>query len=253
MAVVGLILGGAVQLLGGQLDHQRSKTTRERLQIAYDALVAFYAVHTYLPCPADGSLQRGDASFGRAQPEASGPCGAVASSERVLPWRTLGLQDTHALDGWQRRLSYHVSETLTIPGAAGPGDLVVRDGAAGSPGSGQLTANAAFVILSHGENGLGAWLDSGRRMTTAGIPPHEDENADGAAPFVDRPISQVAGELFDDVALWRDKPALARSAGAVYSGAICTAADRLWSDNGCGLGSTIDACLAAGAIRSRCG
>jgi prepilin-type N-terminal cleavage/methylation domain-containing protein len=255
MAVVGIILGGAVQLLGGQLDHQRSKITRERLQIAYDALVAFYATNTYLPCPADGSLERGDPDFGRAQPEGSGACtgGAVAPNERVLPWRTLGLQDEQSYDGWYRRLSYHVSDPLTTAGATGPGTLALRDGAAGTPGSSELSANAAFVILSHGENGLGGWLESGRRMSTTGIPTDEAENADGAEPFVDRPISKVAGDAFDDVTLWREKAALAKSAGAVFSGAICAAADTLWADNGCALGSADDACVAAGAIRSRCG
>lgn len=255
MAVVGIILGGAVQLLGGQLDHQHAKITRERLQIAYDALVAFYATNTYLPCPADGSLERGDANFGRAQPEGSGACtgAAVAPNERVLPWRTLGLQDGQSYDGWYRRLSYHVSDPLTTAGTTGPGTLAVRDGAAGTPGSSELSANAAFVILSHGENGLGGWLESGQRMSTSGIPTDEAENADGAEPFVDRPISELDDDAFDDVTLWREKPALAQSAGAVFSGAICGAADTLWADNGCALGSTDEACVAAGAIRSRCG
>jgi hypothetical protein len=142
---------------------------------------------------------------------------------------------------------------LTTAGAPGPGDLAVRDGAPGTPGSTELTTSAAFVILSHGENGLGAWLDGGHRMATTGIPAHEDENADGSPPFVDRPVSQVAGDVFDDMALWRDKPGLAQSAGAVFSGAICTAADGLWAANGCSLGSGIDECVTAGAIRARCG
>jgi prepilin-type N-terminal cleavage/methylation domain-containing protein len=255
MAVVGLVLGGAVQLLGGQLEHQRSKITDQRLQIAYDALVAFYVTNSHLPCPANGSLVRGDTEFGRAQPEDSGACdvAAVAPSEQVLPWRTLGLQEDHSYDGWRRRLGYHVSAPLTTAGAPGPGDLAVRDGAPGTPGSTELTTSAAFVILSHGENGLGAWLDGGHRMATTGIPAHEDENADGAPPFVDRPVSQVAGDVFDDMALWRDKPGLAQSAGAVFSGAICTAADGLWAANGCSLGSGIDEGVTAGAIRARCG
>lgn len=255
MAVVGIVLGGTAQLLGSQLDQKRVRISRERLQGSYDALVAFYAANSRLPCPADGSLARDDADYGRAQPEVSGPCdvAAVGANRRVLPWRTLGLQEEASYDGWRRRLSFHVSAPLTTAGTSSQGDLSVRDGAVGSPGSSELTASVAFVIVSHGENGFGAWLESSQRMAMTAIPADEAANADGATPFVDRPASQMSGDEFDDLVLWREKPALAREAGAVFSGAICVAADSLWSSNGCDLGSAIDACVTAGAIRSRCG
>lgn len=252
MAVAGLMLAGAMKLLGGQLDQSRLKATRERLQMAYDALVTFYVANTYLPCPADGSLASSDADYGRAQPETSGSCAGVAATNQVLPWRTLGLQEELSYDGWRQRLSYHVSAPLTTAGAAAPGDLAVRDGAASAPGSAELTAAAAFVVASHGENGLGAWLPSGQRKTTSGIPTHEAENSDGAAPFVDKALSQASGDEFDDLVIWREKGALAQTAGMVFSGAICSAADNLWSAYSCSGGGSADECVAAGAIRSRC-
>ena len=252
MVVVGLMLAGAMKLLGSQLDQSRFKATRDHLQTAYDALVAFYASHAYLPCPADGALPGSDANYGRAQPEASGACAGVAAANQVLPWRTLGLQDELSFDGWHQRLSYHVSAALTSAGSASPGDLSVRDGAAGVPGTAEITPAAAFVVLSHGENGLGAWLASGQRKTTAGVSAQEGENTDGAEPFVDKPLSQAVGDEFDDIVIWREKPALAQATGAVYSGPVCTAADNLWTGNGCALGAASDECVAAGAIRSRC-
>lgn len=253
MAIAGLMLVGAVRLLGGQLDHSRIKATRERLLGAEDALIAYYATNTRLPCPADGALSAADADYGRAQPETSGPCAGLAAANQVLPWRTLGLQEDQSYDAWQRRLGYHVSDPLTTAGAAALGDLSVRDGASSVPGTSELTPAAAFVVVSHGENGLGAWLPSSQRKTTAGIPVHEAENADGAEPFVDRALSEAVGAEFDDMVLWRDKPALARAAGAVFSGAICTAADNVWTNYSCALGGGSDECVTAGAIRSRCG
>jgi hypothetical protein len=128
----------------------------------------------------------------------------------------------------------------------------VRDGAASVPGTAEITPAAAFVVLSHGENGLGAWLPSGQRKTTAGVSANEGENTDGAEPFVDKPLSQAVGDEFDDIVIWREKPALAQATGAVYSGPVCTAANNLWTSNSCALGAASDECVAAGAIRSRC-
>ncbi len=252
MVIAGLMLAGTMKLLGGQLDQSRLKATRDRLQMAYQALTAFYVTNAYLPCPADGALASSDANYGRARPETSGSCTGVAAANRVLPWRTLGLQEELSFDGWRQRLSYHVSASLTVAGAAGPGDLAVRNGAASAPGTSELTAAAAFVVISHGENGLGAWLPSGQRKTTAGVSAHEAENTDGAAPFVDKALSQATGDEFDDLVIWREKAALAQAAGAVFAGPVCTAADNLWTAHSCALGGGADECVAAAAIRARC-
>ena len=252
MAIAGLMLAGTMKLLGGQLDQSRSKSTRDRLQMAYDALVSFYVSHAYLPCPADGALASSDANYGRAQPETSGSCTGVAASRRVLPWRTLGLQEELSFDGWRHRLTYQVSPPLTTAGASGPGDLSIRDGAASTPGTSELTAVAAFAVISHGDNGLGAWLPSGQRKSTTGIPADEAENTDGAEPFVDKAPSQAAGDEFDDIVIWREKGALAQAAGVVFSGSVCTAANNLWTAHSCALGAGADECVAATAIRARC-
>jgi prepilin-type N-terminal cleavage/methylation domain-containing protein len=252
MAVAGLMLAGTMKLLGGQLDQSRLKATRDRLRMAYDALTAFYVANAYLPCPADGALASSDANYGRAQPETSGACSGVAAANRVLPWRTLGLQEALSFDGWQQRLTYQVSPPLTTAGAAGPGDLSIRDSAASVPGTTELTAAAALVVISHGENGLGAWLPSGQRKTTAGISAHEAENTDGAEPFVDKAPSQAIGDEFDDLVIWRDKGVLAQATGAVFSGSACSAADNLWTAYSCALGGGADECVAAAAIRARC-
>lgn len=247
MAVAGLMLAGAMKLLGGQLDQNRLKATRARLQMAYDALVTHYVVNTYLPCPADGSLPSSDADYGRAQPETSGTCTGVPAGREVLPWRTLGLQEELSYDGWRRRLTYQVSAPLTTAGSSSPGDISIGDGTS------ELTAAAAFVVISHGENGLGAWLPSGRQKPEAGIPADEDLNTGGTGPFVDRAYSQASGDEFDDLVIWREKGALAQTAGMVFSGAICSAADNLWAGYSCSGGSSVDECVAAAAIRSRCG
>jgi prepilin-type N-terminal cleavage/methylation domain-containing protein len=253
MAVIGIMMAGAMKLLGGQLDNARSQATEERLDAIDDALIAFYASNDRLPCPADGSLAVGDADFGRAQPEISGSCTAITAVNQVLPWRSLGLQEGLSYDGWHGRFGYRVSAPLTTTGSASLGDLIVRDGAASVAGTSELTAAAAFIVISHGENGLGAWLASSNRRATTGVPTHEAENTDGGAPFVDTPISAASGEEFDDIILWREKAPLAQATGATFSGTVCAAADNVWTASSCSGGSSVDECLAAGAVRARCG
>ena len=151
MAVAGLMLAGAMKLLGGQLDQSRLKATRDRLQMAYDALVTHYVTHA--PSALPGRRRAGQPGC-RLWP---GPAGdrrpaapAVAAINQVLPWRTLGLQEELSFDGWRQRLSYHVSAPLTTTGAAGPGDLSIRNGAASAPGTTELTGAAAFVVREPG-------------------------------------------------------------------------------------------------------
>ena len=249
MVVVGLMLAGAMKLLGSQLDQSRFKATRDHLQIAYDALVAFYASHAF-SCPADGALQGSDANCQAAPSRRrAAPARALRRRTRCCPGaRSASRTSSGSTAGTGKTTATAWSAALTSAGSASSGrPLGARHGAAGVHSTAEITPAAAFVVLSHGENGLGAWLASGEGKATAGVLAQEGENTDGAEPFVDEPLSQAVGDQFDDIVIWREKRALAQATGAVYSGPVCTAADNLWTGNGCALGAASDECVAAGA------
>ncbi len=254
LTIMGLVLAGGMSLLNARVGTERLNLTQTRLDAAYEALIAYYIANNRLPCPADGSLPATDANYGRAQPEDGTACvtASVTATEQVIPWRTLGLQENQSLDAWERRFSYFVTAALTLPGSTQTGDIVVRDGAVATAGSAELTDQAAFLVISHGENGLGGWQRSGTRIATAGTATEEALNVDGVAPFIDRRINDVDGNIFDDLVRWREKSLITRATGAAFSGAICTAADDLWTAQGCIIGSTADACLVSEALRARC-
>ena len=254
MTIMGLVLASGVSLLGGQVDAGRQKATKTRLQALEHSLTAFYVWNDRLPCPADGRLDSSDASYGRSQPETSGSCdtSAVTAAESVIPWRTLGLQESESLDGWGRRISYQVSPELTASGSTLDGSLVVRDGSAAVSGTAELTDRAAFVLFSHGENGHGAWLSTGTRMSTTPASTDEALNNSGSSPFADRRLVGVLDEDYDDMLIWRERPFLLQSTGATFNGTACTAATSLWSSEGCSVDSSPDACIVAEALLSRC-
>lgn len=254
MAIMGLVLAGATSLMSGRAAAERKKLTETRLDTALEALTAYYVVNNRLPCPADGSLTNADANYGRSQPETSGACDTVAvtMTEAVIPWRTLGLREPESFDAWDRRARYWVSNNLTSAGSALSGDLVLRDGDAGNPLSSELANNAAFVLLSSGENGLGGWTRSGTAMATTGISTDEQLNVNGGGTWIDRRLSSLSSDEFDDLVRWQSKARLTQASGAAFSGNVCTSATTLSSTTGCSSGSTDDACIVSEAILARC-
>lgn len=77
------------------------------------ALAAFVAQHRRLPCPARGTIAAGALNAGRESINLSnGQCTPANQSDGVVPWSTLGLTDTDALDPWGARISYRVQPSL---------------------------------------------------------------------------------------------------------------------------------------------
>ena len=174
LAVLGLLLGGGSLLLQPMLDNNRRNETRARLKGIEDALTVFAAQNFDLPCPSNPAL--GPSATGNGAEGAS--CSSVMAFGGV-PWRALGLSEADVLDGWGRRISYAVTSSLAVT-AGGPlncpstgfaaitqGRLENRganDAAIPPPGAAPGPAKAAYILISHGENGSGAFLPSGQRL-----------------------------------------------------------------------------------------
>lgn len=82
------------------------------------------------------------------------------------------------------------------------------------PGS-ENTTMPAFILISHGRNGYGAYLDNGFRMEALGNSGiDEDENQDGDDNFVMAPRNMSGGnDYFDDIAIWRTQDQLYSETG----------------------------------------
>ena len=75
------------------------------------------------------------------------------------------------------------------------------------PATGQHTTTPAFILVSHGRNGLGAFLPTGARL--AGVGGDETENADGDRVFRQKLRSDAPGaNYFDDIVLWHTQDTL---------------------------------------------
>lgn len=191
---------------------EAQRTTVQRMDSLEKALRAYVVLHQQLPCQADGTVDTGQAS--------PSPC--VMPADGTVPWATLGLQKDDAVDGWNRKISYRVFAGNT----ALPNATVLRVNDAG------LKPNLAWVLISHGPTGYGAWLLKGdsplpaKRMpmpsNVAVVPltPDEFTNTQSGAvtTFVKRPFNVVdllptQAAFFDDVVRYKTLAKLKAEAG----------------------------------------
>lgn len=168
------------------------RTTEQRMDSLGKALKAYAVIQVRLPCPARGNALTTDVDFGLSSPNAATP--TCTSPDGIVPWRTLGISQSDAMDGWGRFISYRVPvDTVGPPATAGmtrvnAADMTNCD--TWEPSSVAPTAPAfactpsldvldttflnsrtsltvrvngtdqpqiAWVLISHGPTGLGAW------------------------------------------------------------------------------------------------
>ncbi|MFM2041489.1 MAG: hypothetical protein RLY86_65 [Pseudomonadota bacterium] len=243
IAIVGLISVTGLNLLAGSVRATQTRTTQDRLDLATEAILAFYMANNRLPCPADGDLAPGDTGYGTAL-GAPGACTitGITSDNGVLPWRTLGLPDQSSMDGWNRLLGYRVSPELTAAPATTPVTMpLVRY-------QGETTGGipTAFVVMSHGRNGLGAWLPVGNRAAQATASTNELENLDDNTVLIARAQTPPAGETYDDILVWLTPQQMVIRLGGGFTPIQCLSAGTLVSS------PTADVAALANAVAARC-
>jgi type II secretory pathway pseudopilin PulG len=240
VAVVLILVIGAiiafVALFGRTRVAGNSLETTSHLAAVQAALEQYAATSGNLPCPANPALDTGDADPVNASATCNSPAGTV-------PWRTIGLPRDEAYDASGWKISYRVYTGPTgltqVNGASMV--LCTTDPAGTSPGVGaggvcQVDANgnhtkdseflagkglqvtdfatvhsdAAYVLVSHGPSGMGAYTSAGVRKS---LPNNADElsNTNAAGPFVVEAASSVdiapdAATHFDDVLAYRSLP-----------------------------------------------
>ncbi|MBI1276067.1 hypothetical protein GC177_08865 [bacterium] len=217
---------------------QRITTTRERMDVVTQALHAFRSKYGRLPCPANPAYGEDHQNNGMEDCwEHTGTPNFRYSMRGSIPTRTLGISPEYAQDGWNRLFTYQVSRMIcdfdpTAPIAnqvgqpinCSAGDYEQGTGAAGA-GSGWLsisttdptsncadgvscdipvTDSAAYILISHGPNGFGAWLPSGVQKGVGSISAREDRNrhnGDGDTDFWDDHFSNS----FDDLVYYETR------------------------------------------------
>jgi|GEM_PF-1274617 len=224
---------------------RKTEETRKRLETIENALMNYRNSNQRLPCPANGAIADGALNYG-AEGKYPGNCmdGAAdglpvsnfVSGETVagvVPTRTLQLPDDLMLDGWGRRITYAVDRRMTHIQATlkfgvrdcSIGSITVNDAA-----NTARTTRAVYALLSHGENGHGAFLASGVRRNFKSTNAIEQANASYNASGVATPFTGVftmkreekssasVFNTFDDIMVYKERWALANAADLMITG-----------------------------------
>ncbi len=217
LSILGVISAYAIPVLLQTRATARWRETDAKIESVIYALAAYAQTEQRLPNPTD--------------PAATGDGAGDEQSGRttgVLPYRTLGLQASDVKDGFHHWISYSITPDLTADIKSMPVQSTARNPAASHrpfaietqdsgnpichvrPRLGQLDVRntegrsmleisrqndfIAFVLISHGPSGAGAFDDAGQRKPATG---DKLKNL-GSSPFIDRPITKE----YDDRVRW---------------------------------------------------
>lgn len=240
LLIVAVLAGSALMFGTGQQGFARQKQTYDKMRVLEEALAAYTRLNGHLPCPANGTLGRLDVNLGNEERDtATGQCNNVtriaiggASDPDMfvgsLPTDALNISEEFMFDGWDRRFIYAVDERFTSrvtffgtqeddPGLVADSFqrnfIVIVDGL---NAANIRSRYAVYVLMSAGENGIGAWpREGGARLTGAPTDTTELNNY----TLTDKQFAiTLRSTTYDDIVHFRKKDLLLAEAGVVLGG-----------------------------------
>jgi prepilin-type N-terminal cleavage/methylation domain-containing protein len=225
IVIIAVVIGGSLSMGPVLITHTEYRVSDQKLEELSKALTQYYEQNDRLPCPARNDIAADDADYGReilwdgagtsCANDTTVPSGTVrvksSSSPDIwvrigaIPTRDLRLSDEFISDEFNNHITYAVMEELsdnaTFPKATA--DITVQDGSGDV-----ILSDAAFVLISHGDDGRGAIGTNGTTSPLAcSGSPLDVENCDNDATFVDARLVRDAdaNNYFDDIVHWSDK------------------------------------------------
>ena len=164
LAIIGMMSGYAVSYASGSKRTQECLLqTKSQMATLQAALDRFLATHSRLPKPGPRNTGLTDPAYGREVLDNNdigidryaGPPAVLFGG---MPFATLGLSPDTVIDCWGNQLTYAVTEKLTnladYADTTNVGGIEVRSGTLIAYNT--ATTQAAYVIVSHGTDALGA-------------------------------------------------------------------------------------------------
>ncbi len=204
LVILGIIGGMGLPLLTAHIKRSALTKTREHQEYALNAIAAFVERHHRFPCPADPKLTGADYGLEPMVRKCPGP-----KAEGLLPWRSLGISENFAKDGFKRWMTYVVDSNLADKEHEGhsqtiPGRQITLRNEQGFPvlvdPSTQNPNFVALILISHGESGVGALIGGaqGAKITSETASSPKRENFDGNFVFIESPLT-------DDILRWESR------------------------------------------------
>lgn len=177
LAIIGVLMAGGMVVFSASLQKRELQETQKKLQVIQKTLLYYRIANNRIPCPSDLTLAYNNANMSPATDlnfgvEGANPGTCTASAglfsngnyvEGMVPTTTLRLPDDYAFDGWGRRITYAVDKRFTASGAfanIAATDVTPRMTVEDASDNAKTTM-AAYVLVSFGPNGHGAYPRAG--------------------------------------------------------------------------------------------
>ena len=215
LCIIGVLSGLGIPALNSFLKYQKIRKTEDHMEQIFQSLTAYVLTNKRLPCPANPSAFAPESGISEAN------CLFTETFIGLVPYRTLGLPEKIAKDGYHNWITYAVDPVLTNSeikslNASSDSDLPNTIFCEAEKSHIDLkVTNAdkqpvldledskdliAVVLISHGASGQGSFdLKGEKRPTTS---PDKAVNADTTSNFIDKGFSAAKENFFDDTVKW---------------------------------------------------
>ncbi len=216
LIVIGLLVTPFMHDYNLYSKRKISEQTELSQRTVLRAMNDFFEANDRFPCPANLALDEDDLNHGEENctlppgAPAPGACifggGVCRASGRDadgvigpdpiliggVPYATLNIPVNMSLDGYRRKMTYAVTETMTDAATynESSGAITIQewdgdDLSPPIPGSPPIPNSQPYLVVSHGSNGVGAFTASGNLVQACPNPAvsAEDENCDNDSTF----------------------------------------------------------------------
>jgi len=211
IVILLLLLTAIVGLSGSTEDQEAIDVTQQKLDRIEKAIIAYQNLNGHIPCPASRTEAPSSANFGTATDcslaSATGTdeysTGSTAVRIGAAPTRTLGLPDDVMFDGWKNRFTFAVIKNLAqtddlFDSYSGTNYVISVIDSSGTEIGQPAPSQIAYVLVSHGQNGNGAYNYQGSSNFTCVASINDEENCDSDAVFRAQKSDYNSGTYYDD-------------------------------------------------------
>lgn len=203
LTIIALLTTGGLAIIQKKQSSQQQKTSYEHINTIESAIQQFVQKNNYLPCPAVPTTSEKETNFGIAS-NYNTVTHACTTETGSIPNRTLQLPDHLSYDGWGRKFTYRIATGMgnsqDFSSRTYTGDITITDiigyNKTASNHEGKNKQAAAYIIISHGANGKGAW---GKNTSTITAPTQGLELENTNHTINKRYIQHLPTTSFDDI------------------------------------------------------
>jgi prepilin-type N-terminal cleavage/methylation domain-containing protein len=172
LLIISSMIGGGLMFFNEYRAKNKRQETFQKMHTIVAAIKNFSQTYKRLPCPADinaTSSVNGWSTYGvslSANDCANNPTYVrdnVITTSGMVPFKSLGLSEDYAIDGWGNRFRFVIgtgnARENVLAQEGGSGSEFTFANFAFTADTGRtdgLSPGKLFVLLSHGENGIGA-------------------------------------------------------------------------------------------------